>query len=80
MFQQKACGMKVPTNKDRTQTSRAPLPPEPEAIEDQYGEDAKLYAKIRAETAAASGREKDAKKWVEVTAEIERGDERKVAD
>ena len=55
----------------RVGAARAPLPPNPDAIERQYGEDAELYAEVRSETAAAMGRENEAREWKEAQAEIE---------
>ena len=54
--------------------SRRPLPPDPDAVERQYGEDAELYAEVRAEAAAASGLEKNSKEWRKVRAEIDGDD------
>jgi hypothetical protein len=60
--------------------SRRPLPPDPDAVERQYGEDAELYAEVRAETAAATGLEEGSEEWRKVQAEIDRDEDRHSAD
>jgi hypothetical protein len=54
--------------------SRRPLPPDPDAVEQQYGEDAELYAEVRAETAAATGLEESSEEWRKVEAKIDHDD------
>lgn len=56
----------------RASKARTPLAPDPDAIERQYGEDAELYAEVRADTAAALGRHDAVRQWEEAQADIER--------
>ena len=51
--------------------SRAPLAPEQEVVVAEYGEQAALYAGIRAEAAAVSGRAEAAEAWEDVENDIE---------
>ena len=55
-------------------SGRAPAPPDPDAVEEQYGDDADLYAEVRSEAARAMGRESAAKQWKEVEAQVEQTD------
>lgn len=51
-------------------TNRKPLPPDTEAVKEQFGADARLYAEGRAETAKALGFADEAEKWDRVSEEI----------
>lgn len=56
-------------------SGRAPVSPDIDAVKKQYGEDAELYAEVRAETARAIGREGAAKQWEDVEADVGRDGE-----
>ena len=42
----------------------------PAELESKFGEDADLYAEVRAEAAAATGRSKASRKWEKTAAEL----------
>ena len=50
--------------------SRAPAPPTLDNVQRQFGEDADLYADVRAETAKAIGLEDEAETWTDVKTKI----------
>ena len=54
--------------------SRAPVPPKVESVERQFGEDADVYAEVRADTAKAMGLDDEAEAWDRVKSEVEDGD------
>ena len=51
--------------------SNEPAEPNPDAVEEEYGDLAAVYAESRAEAAQALGRETSARKWRNVEGEIE---------
>ncbi len=63
--------MSKPVDPNPKAHAHGPLPADAEAVERQYGDDADLYARVRAETAAVSGREDAAKAWQKVEVELE---------
>ena len=53
--------------------------PKPDDLQAKFGEDADLYAQVRAEAAEASGNPK-ARKWEQVAEQLERDEARRAAE
>ena len=53
--------------------------PKPDDLEARFGQDADLYAQVRAEAAEASGDPK-ARKWAEIPEQLERDEARRAAE
>ena len=52
--------------------SRTPAQPQADNVERQFGNEAELYAEVRADTAKAMGLDDEADAWAKVQAEIGR--------